>query len=58
MQILHDEKTIVKNLNFFVEKSQFFDEIDFVEQRLLNILLFFSVNITSSLEKVVLTMQY
>lgn len=58
MQILHDEKTIVKNLNFFVEKSQFFDEIDFVEQRLLNILLFLSVNITSSLEKVVLTMQY
>lgn len=58
MQILHDEKTIVKNLNFFVEKSQFFDEIDFVEQRLLNILLFLSVNITPSLEKVVLTMQY
>lgn len=57
MQILHDEKTIVKNLNFFVEKSQFFDEIDFVEQRLLNILLFLSVNITPSLEKVVLTMQ-
>lgn len=57
MRILHDEKTIVKNLNFFVEKSQFFDEIDFVEQRLLNILLFLSVNITPSLEKVVLTMQ-